>query len=233
VDVAGKAKSTGAIGQSKVDVPTTAGVQDKTLTASRDSDEKANDKPAIPLDQVNAILTPQEETAMRSLPSYDGDVWLDIIPQLIEDDKQNKAGLSRIPYQSGTLGTKLDTHDTKLRHPAGPKHPLALENGKMESQGVAQSSGVVNAGKVEDIPVLGTEPLVQDAKALSSVAANTQDILNKFVKPAGVVSAGLAGVGAVVGVVWLFEKVKGFFNRKHTKKESSKQRRHVRDWSVE
>ena len=181
---------------------------------------------------------------MRSLPSYDGDVWLDIIPQLIEDDKQDKAGSSRIPHPSGTFGTKLDSHNTKLRHPVGPKYPLVLENGKMGSHLAAQSFGVppfvrpVNVqaeelAEVEDIPVVATEPLVQDGKALSPVVANTQDVLAKFVKPAGIVSAGLAGVGAVVGVVWLFDKVKGFFNRKHTKKASSKKRRHVRDWSVE
>ena len=67
------------------------------------------------------------------------------------------------------------------------------------------------------------------------IAGTTQDPMAKFLKPAGIAAAGIAGVGALVGVVWLFDKVKGFFNRKRNDdqvKESRKRRRHVRDWTV-
>lgn len=210
----------------------TAEVQDKTLTASRDSPGKPDNKPAIPLDQVNAILTPQEEMAMRSLPST-GDIWLDAVPRPINnivEQKQNKVESPRIPYPP-----------EKLDHPAGSKYPLAIENGKVESQSFAQSFGVpqflqpatVQPAEVEGIPVEVTKPSAHNGKSLSPVLGTVQDISAKLLKPAGFVSAGLAGVGALVGVVWLYDQVKGFISRKRTKKESSKKRRHVRDWSVQ
>jgi hypothetical protein len=213
-----------------------ADVQDDTLTASRDSQGKAADKPSIPLDQVNAILTPQEEMAMHLLPDDeddDEDIWLNLIRpvKIVKSSKQHKVKLPRPSYPLRTFDT---VHDTRFRSSAGSTHPFAIKNGKVNSQSVAQALGMppfVQPVRVRPAEIAG--PLVHKAESFSPVVSTTHDISAKLLKPAGLVTAGLAGVGALVGVVWVFDKVKGFLSHKRTKKESSKKRRHVRDWSVE
>ena len=85
----------------------TSNAKDDTLSASKDSAKKDGNKQALPLDQVNTILTPQEEMAMRSLPG-NKDVWLDIVSRpldnVIQDFKEDKIESPRPP--SRNFGTK-------------------------------------------------------------------------------------------------------------------------------
>lgn len=55
---------------------------------------------------------------------------------------------------------------------------------------------------------------------------------HKFLKPAGIAVAVVAGVVSLAGLVWVWGKLRG---RKDKDKEGVKKvhRRHVRDWSVD
>jgi hypothetical protein len=69
---------------------------------------------------------------------------------------------------------------------------------------------------------------------MASAVTETNSVLDKVIKPAGIAVAALTGVGTVVGVVWLFEKAKAFFQRQREGRlrgTSRRKRRHVRDWN--
>src|SRR5947207_7511569 len=167
------------------------------------------------------MLTTQEEMAMRSNQG-NKDVWLDIVSRpldnVIQDFKEDKIESPRPP--SRNFGTKAKIHG---KTQAGSKNRLAIKNGKTESQPVIHPSQVapfvqpidVQQGEIGDDagPVVLNDPSLRGGESFFP-AVTAQVIVDKYLKPAGFVTAGAAGVGALVGVVWLFSKVKGFFNRK-------------------
>jgi hypothetical protein len=58
--------------------------------------------------------------------------------------------------------------------------------------------------------------------------------MEKFLKPAGTVVAGLLAVGTLGGIIWAFNKWKNRGLKKEAKKggKGKKERRHVREWTV-
>jgi hypothetical protein len=56
----------------------------------------------------------------------------------------------------------------------------------------------------------------------------------KFLKPAGIAVAVVAGVVSLAGLVWVWGKLRGRFGKDKGKEGVKKvHRRHVRDWSVD
>lgn len=55
--------------------------------------------------------------------------------------------------------------------------------------------------------------------------------IEQILKPAGIVTAGLAGVVSMFGVIWVANKLTDFFNRRRTDQGDRMGRRHVRDWN--
>jgi len=61
--------------------------------------------------------------------------------------------------------------------------------------------------------------------------------IEKFIKPAGIATAGLLAVGTLGGLIWAFNKWKNRGIKKGAKKggkkSGKKERRHVRQWTVD
>lgn len=90
---------------------------------------------------------------------------------------------------------------------------------------------VAHGVKAKNVPLKGKvfgKAYIQDA--FVPVASTSQDSTTRFLKPAGIAAAGIAGVGTLVGVVWLFDKIKGLIRSKQ--ENGGFERRHGRDWTV-
>jgi hypothetical protein len=204
-------------------VPAVA-IQGVTLTSLRKSANDANIPKPAPLENVDVVLTQKQEMAMKALQDAIFKSKELLPPKLYEDIlTQQQIDIQKL----GSIG--IDNHPPS-KYPDGFHHEK-VHGGNMAANKRPQAIGF-GPGHPPGVEV----PMASAAANVPGfVAVATQDPMAKFLKPAGIAAAGLAGVGALVGVVWLFDKVKGFFSRKHNDdevNESRKRRRHVRDWTV-
>jgi hypothetical protein len=183
------------------------GKLEDTLTNSRNS-LKPEVRP-VPLGKVNEILTPKEpsEPVVPILEAVN--MVDDILPKSIQDEPLVLPVLEAIPDTNPIVGLL-----------EGPER--AVPDAGIPQKGVPAFVPPVQGSAQPFVPVAG-------------VVTEHNSVLDKIVKPAGFAVAALTGVGALIGSVWLFGKVKAFFQRKRAGKSrgtSRRKRRHVRDWNA-
>lgn len=221
-------------------------VEDDTLTASRGSGEKVPSIPIpLPLERVEAIITPQEELAMKALPeSLFKPVGI-LPPKVYADIVAGSQGVgggidilpAKIPYP-GTYGERVDMYDMANIGGEVAAHAPVTERPLAVGWAPAYAPAPVIEVDVPAVPLMGNVEVdvVKDASVhppMEVTATAPMDTTARFLKPAGIATAGIVGIGALISVVWLADKVKGFISRRRNKKVSAKKaRRHVRDWSV-
>jgi len=80
-------------------------------------------------------------------------------------------------------------------------------------------------------PVVESVPLLPSPPQLSSNEAGTQALVAKYVKPVGLVTAGVVSTMTVWGMIWLFNKWKNSGGKKK-RGGKKKEPRHAREWIV-
>lgn len=119
------------------------------------------------------------------------------------DDIVEQVGRNKIDL-SGGVDEKLQVLGSV---PSPPKYPLAIEYGKINQQEVAVGD-----------------------KLPPAIIAAPQNGMAKFANPTGLLAATLSGVASLVGVVWLFDNIRGPSHNRRKAEELSKKRPHAREW---
>jgi len=108
-----------------------------------------------------------------------------------------------------------------------PEEPETLEANKLVP-GPPPAGVMAASARVESMP---TTALVLSGWQPQSDEAVARAVVAKYVKPIGLVSAGVAGIATVGGVLWMFNKWKNSGKGK-SKGGKKKERRHARGWIV-
>jgi hypothetical protein len=140
---------------------------------------------------------------------------------------------THIPYPEGIYRQTLEWKNPNIH--ATSVGPLAIKYppffGKA-TKDVPVNKGISPVARVHPKVVGG--PSIKNAPV--AIAPGPMDYMTSLLKPAGIATAGTAGVATLLGIVWLFDQAKEFMHWKRSKKDSGKKtmkRRHIRDWTVD